>query len=67
VRAKPRAPVSAPCTWEEIERGQVGPRTFTLRTMTDRMAKVGDLWSGLRKRKRSLRRPIERLRRMEAE
>ena len=33
VRARPGAPVSAPCTWEEIERGDVGPQTFTLRTM----------------------------------
>ncbi len=33
VRAKPDAPVSAPCTWNEISRGEVGPRTFTLRTM----------------------------------
>jgi bifunctional non-homologous end joining protein LigD len=62
VRAKPGAPVSAPCTWEEIERGEVGPRTFTLRTMADRMAKAGDLWSDMRKRGRSLRRATEKIR-----
>ena len=67
VRAKPGAPVSAPCTWEEIERGEVGPRTFTLRTMSDRIAAVGDLWSDIGRRKRSLRRPIERLRRLYAQ
>lgn len=63
VRAKPGAPVSAPCTWEEIERGEVGPQSFTLRTMAKRVADVGDLWGDMRKRKRSLRRAIERLRR----
>jgi bifunctional non-homologous end joining protein LigD len=62
VRAKPGAPVSAPCTWEELERGAVGPRTFTLRTMARRVADVGDLWSDMRRRGRSLRRPIEGLR-----
>ena len=64
VRAKPGAPVSAPCTWEELERGEVGPRTFTLRTMADRIAAVGDLWDEMHKRKRSLRRPMEQLRSM---
>ncbi|MFY9607087.1 MAG: non-homologous end-joining DNA ligase [Blastocatellia bacterium] len=64
VRAKPGAPVSAPCRWEELERGDVGPRTFTLRTMADRVAGIGDLWSDMRTRKRSLRRPAEKLRRM---
>jgi bifunctional non-homologous end joining protein LigD len=54
--------VSAPCAWEELERGEVGPQTFTLRTMAARVAKVGDLWSEMRKRRRSLLRPIERLR-----
>ena len=64
VRPKPGAPVSAPCTWEEIERGDVHPRTFTLRTMPDRVAAVGDLWSDMRRRKRSLRRAIEKLKHM---
>jgi bifunctional non-homologous end joining protein LigD len=49
VRAKPGAPVSAPCKWEELERGQVGPRTFTLRTMAGRVGDVGDLWSEMGK------------------
>ena len=49
VRAKPAAPVSAPCTWDELERGVVGPRTFTLRSMPDRVAKVGDIWGEMLK------------------
>ena len=61
VRAKPGAPVSAPCTWEELQRGEVGPRSFRLRTMAQRIAAVGDLWAGMLKRKRSLKRAIERL------
>jgi bifunctional non-homologous end joining protein LigD len=47
VRPKPGAPVSAPCLWEEIEQGLVGPQTFTLRTMNERVEAVGDLWSEL--------------------
>ena len=62
VRARPAAPVSAPCTWAEIERGDVHPRTFTIRNMADRVAEAGDLWSDLRKRKRSLTRATSRLR-----
>jgi bifunctional non-homologous end joining protein LigD len=61
VRAKSGAPVSAPCTWEEVERGEVGPRTFTLPAMAGRVAAVGDLWADLRRRGRSLRRPAARL------
>lgn len=47
VRPRPGAPISAPCTWQEIERGAVGPRTFTLRTMAARVGEVGDLWQAL--------------------
>jgi bifunctional non-homologous end joining protein LigD len=54
VRAKPGAPVSAPCTWDEVESGAVGPRTFTLRTMGERIKKAGDVWQNIQKRKRSL-------------
>jgi bifunctional non-homologous end joining protein LigD len=61
VRAKHGAPVSAPCTWEEIERGEVGPRTFSLRTMADRLEAAGDLWSDMLKRRRSLTRAVEKL------
>ena len=62
VRARRHAPVSAPCTWDEIERGMVSPATFTLRSMPERVARVGDLWADLRRRGRSLKRPMERLR-----
>jgi len=64
VRAKRGAPVSAPCTWDEVERGEVSPGTFTLRNMPDRVARVGDLWADMRRRGRSLKRPGERLRRL---
>jgi bifunctional non-homologous end joining protein LigD len=60
VRPKPGAPVSAPCTWDEIERG-VGPRAFTLRTMAARLAEVGDLWRDLSREPRSLHAATARL------
>jgi len=62
IRSKPGAPVSAPCTWAELESRQVLPRTFTLRTMASRVADVGDLWADLDQHARSLRRPLEQLR-----
>jgi bifunctional non-homologous end joining protein LigD len=67
VRAKPGAPVSAPCTWGELEKGDVGPQTFTLRTMAQRISAVGDLWSDMLKKKRSLKRAIERLKNLSAD
>jgi bifunctional non-homologous end joining protein LigD len=50
VRPKPKAPVSAPCTWEEVESGRAEPQTFTLRMMAERLDAVGDLWSELHQR-----------------
>ena len=64
VRAKRGAPVSAPCTWEEIEKGTVNPGTFTLRNMPARIKKAGDLWADMLRKKRSLTKPIDRLKRL---
>ncbi len=64
VRAKPGAPVSAPCTWVEIERGLVGPQQFTVRNLATRMADVGDLWGDLEATPQSLDGAIEALRRL---
>ena len=62
VRARPGAPVSAPCSWEEVERGDVSPKSFTLRNMEKRIADAGDLWADMLRRGRSLTRPSARLR-----
>jgi bifunctional non-homologous end joining protein LigD len=62
VRARPGAPVSAPCTWDEVESGAVHPRSFTLRNMAARVAAAGDVWAGMSRRRRSLRAAIEKLR-----
>ncbi|MGQ0650412.1 MAG: non-homologous end-joining DNA ligase [Gemmatimonadaceae bacterium] len=64
VRPKPGAPVSAPCTWEEVESGTAGPRSFTLRTMARRLAAKGDLWADTLKRGQALNEPMGKLRRL---
>jgi bifunctional non-homologous end joining protein LigD len=64
VRARAGAPVSAPCTWPEIERGQVDPQSFTLRNMQARVDAVGDLWAGMLRRGRSLTRAMARIRKL---
>jgi len=64
VRARAGAPVSAPCTWDEVERGKVSPDSFNVRNMPARIAKVGDLWADLHKRGRSLKQPLEKLKRL---
>jgi bifunctional non-homologous end joining protein LigD len=61
VRPKPGAPVSAPCTWDEIERGHASPQAFTLRNLPERIKRVGDLWADLRKTRYSLTRRLKRL------
>jgi bifunctional non-homologous end joining protein LigD len=44
LRAIDGAPVSAPLKWEEVTK-KLDPKTFNLRTMPNRLAKVGDLFA----------------------
>jgi len=61
VRAKPGAPVSAPCTWKEVESGGVEPKTFTLRTMVERFLAIGDPWQDMLGERHSLQKPSQTL------
>ena len=61
LRARPGAPVSAPCTWEEIESGTIDPGSVTLRNISDRIAAVGDLWATFAEHRQSLQPAIDRL------
>jgi bifunctional non-homologous end joining protein LigD len=46
VRPRPRAPVSTPVTWREIEKG-LQIEDFRLDNVRERIAKFGDLWKPL--------------------
>ncbi|HEU4577668.1 MAG TPA: non-homologous end-joining DNA ligase [Polyangiaceae bacterium] len=61
VRPRPGAPVSAPCTWPEIESGAALPQSFTLRGMASRAQQLGDPWAQLHSQPCSLVAPLQRL------
>lgn len=53
LRAIDGAPVSAPLRWEEINK-KLDPKKFNLRNMPERLAKVGDLFGELFKKRAKL-------------
>jgi bifunctional non-homologous end joining protein LigD len=53
LRAIDGAPVSAPLKWEEINK-KLDPKKFNMRTMPDRLAKVGDLFEAVFKKRAKL-------------
>ncbi len=47
VRPVPGAQVSTPLTWAEVENGKITPDLFTIKTLPDRLASMGDLAADL--------------------
>jgi bifunctional non-homologous end joining protein LigD len=43
-RPAPGAPVSVPITWEELDDPDLRPDRWTIRSVGDRLAEVGDLF-----------------------
>jgi bifunctional non-homologous end joining protein LigD len=64
VRARRGATVSAPCTWKEVERGEVEPASFTIRNVLERVQKIGDVWGDMRRRGKALTQPSALLAKM---
>jgi bifunctional non-homologous end joining protein LigD len=54
LRAVPKAQVSAPLSWEEIENGKVRPEQFTLKTLPARLQKQGDIFASILDHKQKL-------------
>jgi bifunctional non-homologous end joining protein LigD len=46
LRPQPQATVSTPLEWKEVKKG-LDPRDFTIRTISNRLKKKGDLWKGV--------------------
>ena len=57
LRPLPGAPASTPVRWDEL--AGVYPTDFTIDTVPDRVAEIGDLWSGIFDAKHDLQRLLE--------
>ncbi|KPK59002.1 MAG: hypothetical protein AMS21_10225, partial [Gemmatimonas sp. SG8_38_2] len=60
VRPRPDATVSAPLRWDELET-DVEPNHFSIRSMPERLADVGDLWVACRSDANEVREVLELL------
>lgn len=53
VRAKPGAPVATPLDWDEVADPKLGPQSYTLRTVRDRLDQT-DPWRDMKRHAKSL-------------
>jgi bifunctional non-homologous end joining protein LigD len=63
VRARPGAPVATPLRWDELEDRDLTPQRFTLRSVGERLERLGASgpWAGLARRRYGLDRAARRL------
>ena len=54
VRAKPKAPVATPLLWEELKDPKLTAQSYTITTIHQRIAKIGDPWKKINRSARSL-------------
>jgi bifunctional non-homologous end joining protein LigD len=47
LRARPGAPVATPVTWDELKDKKLGPQTYHLKNVFDRLARVKDPWASM--------------------
>jgi bifunctional non-homologous end joining protein LigD len=55
VRPLPGAPIATPLEWSEVDDRKLSARTYTLRDIEPRLAKInGDPWHGIARQAKSL-------------
>lgn len=58
VRAKSGAPVAAPLFWEELENKNLKAQQYNIKTMPERLEKIGNPWQDFRKAAKNLKKAI---------
>jgi bifunctional non-homologous end joining protein LigD len=61
LRARPGAPVAAPLEWEELGRGDLSSRSYTLKNIFARLGQKADPWKEIARHAQSLERARRRL------
>ena len=54
VRALPKAPVATPLRWPELDDARLDPQGWTVMTLADRLAEMGDPWHDIGRHARAL-------------
>ncbi len=61
LRPRPGAPVATPLSWDELKDPELRSNTYDIRSIWNRLDKVGDPWRTMRRHARSLEEPRKKL------